>query len=181
MRTALRQVGELLRLSRASGGPIGGRDYGSGIGSTGSTGGNAGNGGDFPPLPGDADDADDSHDADAGRRRHSPRPGMHIALATILLIISVFCALSLNRGNGAIVGGANTGQPPTSTATSPFDRTYPVMVATATSYALTPTVTTGPGTPTPISAPTDTPAPTPTATDTPTPTPTDTPTDTPTP
>ncbi|HEY1387052.1 MAG TPA: serine/threonine-protein kinase [Ktedonobacterales bacterium] len=200
MRVALRQVGEILRLTRASGGPIGGRDHGGGNG-----------GGDFP-LSGDADDADGADGSDAGRRRRAPRPGLHIILATVLLAISVFCVLSLGSRNGASGNSGNIGTPRNSTATSPFDPAYQAMAATATSYALTPTVTTGPGTPTPTprpplptrtptprpptvttgpGTPTPTPVPTntpetsPTATETPTATATDTPTptatDTPTP
>ncbi|HEU4784110.1 MAG TPA: serine/threonine-protein kinase [Ktedonobacterales bacterium] len=202
IRVALRQVGETLRLTRASGGPIGGRDLGGGIS------GDGGNRGGAFPLPGDADDADDS---DAGRRRRTPRPGLHIILATVLLAISVFCVLSLGSRNGASGNGGEISTPRTSTATamSAFDATYQAMAATATSYALTPTVTTGPGTPTPTPRPplptrtptprpptatvgpgtptptpsptaTDTPEPSPTATETPTPTPTETPTPTPT-
>ena len=139
----------------------------------------------------------------AERPRRAPPPALLIALAAILLVVSVFCGLSLASTNGVLGFGAN--RPPTSTLA--YDPTYEAMAARATVLAQTPTVTTGPhtptptprpplptrtptprpptvtvgpGTPTPTPYPTDTPAPTPTATDTPTATPTDTPTETPT-
>lgn len=131
--------------------------------------------------------------------RRAPPPALLLALAAMLLAVSVFCGFSLASNNGVWEFGAH--RPPTSTLS------YEGMAATATVLERTPTVTTGPhtptptprpplptrtptprpptvtvgpGTPTPTPYPTDTPAPTPTATDTPTATPTDTPTETPT-
>jgi serine/threonine-protein kinase len=205
MRATLLQAGEIVRLGRASGGPVrasggpvggqvpvGGNSGASGASGNGGNGGIGGHGGGFPPLPNDADDADDADDSnysDADRERRVRRPGLHIILATAVLAISVFCVLSLGSRNGANGSGANLSTPQNSTATSAFDPTYQAMAATATSYALTPTVTTGPGTPTPTPRPplltrTPTPRP-PTVTvgpgmPTPTPYPTDTPEPSPT-
>jgi eukaryotic-like serine/threonine-protein kinase len=203
MHATLLQAGELVRLSRASGGPVGGQVPVSGIsGNSGASGnggdrGIGGHGGGFPPFPNDSDhagDAGDAGDSDAGRRRRVHRPGLHIILATAMLAISVFCVVSLGSRNGASGSGANLSTPRASTSTSTFDPTYQEMAATATSYAMTPTVTTGPGTPTPTPrpplptrtptprpptmtpVPTDTPEPSPTATETPTATATYTPT-----
>jgi hypothetical protein len=116
-----------------------------------------------------------------------------IALAAVLLAVSVFCGASL-----FIRGGSSTDKPtgqvtPTNTLTT--DATYNALAQTATAYAMTPTATTGPGTPTPTPRPplpTRTPTPRPTRTpypptvttgpNTPTPTPRPpTPTDTPNP
>jgi hypothetical protein len=127
------------------------------------------------------------------------RYGLLIALAAVLLVVSGFAAFSLMRGMWGQKGPVG---PSLVTAPTPSDVPYSGLVATATTYALTPTVTTGPHTstptprppvptPTPVRTPTRTPAPgtptlppptpTPTPTDTPVPSPTPTPTDTPVP
>jgi hypothetical protein len=127
------------------------------------------------------------------------RYGLLIALAAVMLLVFGFAAFSLMRGMGGQKGPPGPSQV---TAPTPSDVPYVGLVATATTYALTPTVTTGPHTPTPtprppvptptpVRTPTRTPAPgtptlppptpTPTPTDTPVPSPTPTPTDIPTP
>ncbi|HEX3270117.1 MAG TPA: serine/threonine-protein kinase [Ktedonobacterales bacterium] len=179
--------------ARSSGGPGSGwgtaggaRNTGAPNGYSGSGGaggfGNGGNTGGNGPTRGDDD----------GRRR-LPQPMLLIALAAVLLAVSVFCGASL-----FIRGGSSTDKPtgqvtPTNTLTT--DATYNALAQTATAYAMTPTATTGPGTPTPTPRPplpTRTPTPRPTRTpypptvttgpNTPTPTPRPpTPTDTPNP
>jgi eukaryotic-like serine/threonine-protein kinase len=157
--------------------------------------GNGGNGGNGGPTGG-ADDAD---------QPRIPQPALLIALAAVMLAVSVFCGATLFMRNG----GSTAHSTPTSTLS--YDPTYEGMAATATILEQTPTVTTGPNTPTPTprpplptrtptprptrtpypptvttgpNTPTPTPYPptaTPTATLTPNPTPTFTPTPTPTP
>jgi serine/threonine protein kinase len=151
--------------------------------------GNGGNTGGNGPTRGDDD----------GRRR-VPQPALLIALASVLLLVSLFCALSLVV-NGLARGGDPSNTPvvqakPTNTLYT--DATYNAMAETATSYALTPTATTGLNTPTPTPRPPlptrtptprpptvttgpNTPTPTPYPTDTPIPTPTNTLTPTPVP
>ena len=175
--------------TRASGSQNYSGNRGGGHGGDGGNGGNGGGG----EEPGNGDD----------ERRRLPQPALLIALAAVVLLVSVFCGVSL-----AMKGFAR-GDNAAATSTRSYDPTYEAMAATATILAQTPTVTTGPGTPTPTPRPplptrtptprpptvttgpgtptptpypTDTPAPTPTATDTPTPTetPTDIPTETPT-
>ncbi|HEX3269680.1 MAG TPA: serine/threonine-protein kinase [Ktedonobacterales bacterium] len=127
-------------------------------------------------------------DGDLGRRRRG-LPPLLIALAAALLLVSLFCGLSL------ALNGLAPGDNAVPTATLGGDPTYTALVLTATTLALTPTVTTGPGTPTPTPRPPvptpypptitvgpNTPTPTPyppTATPLPTATPTPAPTNTP--
>jgi serine/threonine protein kinase len=151
-----------------SGGP-------GGFGNGGNTGGNG---------PARRDDDDD--------RRRVPPPVLLVALATVLLAVSVFCGATLFVSHGGQGTGTISG-PPAPTNTLYTDATYNALEETATSYALTPTVTTGVNTPTPTPRPplpTRTPTPRPTRTpypptitvgpNTPTPTPYP-PTETPTP
>jgi serine/threonine protein kinase len=156
-------------------GTAGGASGSGGSGGGGNTGGNGGNG--------------PRRDDDDGRRRLPP-PLFLVALATVLLAVSVFCGATLFVNHNGIGGAQNT---PTSTLS--YDPTYESMAQTATALAMTPTVTTGLNTPTPTPRPplpTRTPRPTrtpypPTITvgpNTPTPTPyppTETPTNTPVP
>jgi hypothetical protein len=130
-------------------------------------GGGGGNTGGHRPARGDGD------------RRRRPQPLLLIALAAVLLAVSVFCGASLFINHDGSTSGTPVVQAsPTNTLYT--DATYNAMAQTATSYALTPTATTGPGTPTPTPRPplptrTPTPIPTATPTKTATPTPTDTP------
>jgi hypothetical protein len=122
--------------------------------------------------------------------REASHAGLLIALAAVLLVVAGFAAFSLTRGIGSTGDAASHALEAASTEGG---GTHGGLAATATSYALTPTVTTGLHTPTPtprprpptqspvliptatpnLSTPTPTLAP-PTPTDTP-PTPTDTP------
>jgi eukaryotic-like serine/threonine-protein kinase len=169
-----------------------GGGQGRGNGDNGGRGGNGGGGG----SPGRGNDDD---------RRRIPQPALLIALAAVMLAVSVFCGATLFMAHG----GPSAKSTPTSTL--PYDPTYEGKAATATVLEETPTVTTGPNTPTPTprpplptrtptprptrtpypptvttgpNTPTPTPRPptaTPTATLTPNPTPTFTPIPTPTP
>jgi serine/threonine-protein kinase len=158
--------------ARTSGGP--GDNEGSGWGT-------AGGGGAYVGGNGQARDDDDDD------RRRVPPPMLLVALASVLLAVSVFCGATL------FIGQRGTTEKSTPTSTLWYDPTYESMAKTATELALTPTVTTGPDTPTPTPRPplpTRTPTPRPTRTpypptvtvgpDTPTPTPYP-PTTTPTP
>ena len=78
-------------------------------------------------------------------RRGVPQPALLIALAAVVLLVSVFCGLSL-----AMKGFAR-GDDAAATSTLSYDPTYESMAATATILAQT--VTTGPGTPTPTPRP----------------------------
>jgi serine/threonine-protein kinase len=153
----------------------------SGSGGSGGFGNGGNSGGNGPARRDDDDDL-----------RRVPPPLLLVALATVLLAVSVFCGATLFV-NYSETGGAHK----TPTSTLSYDPTYEAMAQTATAFALTPTVTTGLSTPTPSPRPplpTRTPRPTRTpypptittgpGTPTPTPyppTPTPTPTYTPVP